>query len=374
MNPLNRYISFFIFVLINSVFLYKYMVRISDYALLVSFMYALFLLLLFCFADKLPDNNNYKGFFFVGLILIVIIQFIFLFKIPVESLNTDRWSVITSFLDELFKGNFPYLSKSHLNNPPGPFPGYFLFSLPFYLIGEIGLFSLTGIFLFFYFLKLEKLSNKSLFIALLFLTSSSVIWYELIVRSTIFVNMAIAILYFSILYKSQFHSSKFLIILGLIGGFVLSTRGIMLYIFIVMFTYVFIKNKKWSKFALASFFTLVGFGVSIIPFMIWDWQLFQSYNPITLQASFIPKIYLILFALLAFWFGYSSKNLQVLMGNIGILLFVIVSVSFLINVANSSLYFVIAENGFDISYFFFSIPFLLIAFLRIDQNLKSKIS
>ena len=62
------------------------------------------------------------------------------------------------------------------------------------------------------------------------------------------------------------------------------------------------------------------------------------------------------------------------MGNIGILLFVIVSVSFLINVANSSLYFVIAENGFDISYFFFSIPFLLIAFLRIDQNLKSKIS
>jgi len=359
MNLINRYISFIIFVLINSVFLYKYLVRVSDYSLIISFSYALYLSMLYFYTDRLSDKINFRKYFYFGLISVIMIQSIILFKIPVESLNTDRWSVITSFLDELFKGNFPYLAKSHLNNPPGPFPGYYLFALPFYMIGEIGYFSLTGIIIFFIFMKSEKVSEKTMFVVLLFLISSSVIWYELIVRSTIFVNMAIAIFYFSYVYKSHVHSTKFLMILGFIGGFVLSTRGIMLYIFITIFTYIFIKNREWRKFTLVSIFTSVGFVVSIIPFMIWDWQLFQTYNPITLQASFIPRIYLILFALIAFWIGYSSKNFQVLMGNIGILLFVIVSVSFLINVANSSFYFAVAENGFDISYFFFAIPFLI---------------
>jgi len=39
--------------------------------------------------------------------------FIF-YKIPVESLNVDRWSVITSFWDNFFKGEYVYFAKSNM--------------------------------------------------------------------------------------------------------------------------------------------------------------------------------------------------------------------------------------------------------------------
>ena len=96
------------------------------------------------------------------------------------------------------------------------------------------------------------------------------------------------------------------------------------------------------------------------------------YNPITLQASFIPKIYLILFSIVALVIGYLSKNTQMLMGFIGLLLFTIVSIPFFIRVMNSSIYNAIVENGFDISYFLFSTPFLVYALFNNEKQLQLK--
>ena len=361
-----------IIILLNVIFFYKYSIRINAHSLLFSLCYGMFLFILYFTLNKFSKVISFKKYSYWLFFVLIGIQLILLYKIPVESLNTDRWSVITSFLNELFTGNFPYLAKSHLDNPPGPFPGYYLFALPFYLIGEIGLYSTTGIVLFLLFLKFQNIDNKSIFSILIIMFSSIFIWYELVVRSTIFVNMAITLVYFYLLERKNSESFKNLALLGILGGLILSTRGIVIYVLIVYFTHLFIKQKDWYRLFIVSIFTVIGFLLTLLPFAIWDWNLFMIYNPITLQASFIPKIYLILFTILALLIGYFSKNTQMLIGFIGLLLFTIVSVPFFIRVLNSNIYNAIVENGFDISYFLFSTPFLVYALFSNEIQMRLK--
>lgn len=371
MNNLNKYISLILFVLINALYLCKYLYRISEYSMVYSLFYIIFLIVIYILLNNFHNTLRDKRYLYYILSSVFLIQIIFIINIPVEKLNIDRWSVITSFLDSLFNGDFPYLAKSHLGNPPGPFPGYYLFALPFYLLGEIGLFSFTGLFLFFFFLKFENLNNKTIFTIFICLGLSIVVWYELITRSTIFVNMAIVLLYFSILSKLKYQNIKTLILLGLLGGLVLSTRGIVLYIFIAFYTNIFIIEKEWKKLIVVSLFTFIGFVLTLLPFLIWDWELFLTYNPITLQANFIPKFYLLIFAIIAILIGRFSNNNFELIRNIGILLFIIVSIPFFTKVINSSIYIAIVENGFDISYYIFSIPFLAFTMQNSIKKLSS---
>ncbi len=365
-----QYVCLSLFLLLNIIFFYKYSIRISNHPLLFSLGYGALQVLLFFGLLYFLQNKLNKRYSYLIFLFIVIIQFILLLKIDVNTLNIDRWSVITSFLDELFVGNYPYLAKSHLNNPPGPFPGYYLFALPFYLIGEIGLFSLTGIVLYLLFLKSQNFNDKLILINLILIFSSVVVWYELVVRSTIFANMAISLMYFTIIKKMSSESFINLVLIGILGGLVLSTRGIIVYVLIVYFTYFFISRKDWYSFSIVSISTALGFLLTLIPFIIWDWQIFMIYNPITLQASFIPKIYLIIFAIIAFIIGFFSKNTQRLFGYTGLLLFTIISIPFFFSVLNSSIYYAIVENGFDISYFLFSFPFLIYALFNNKKQLR----
>lgn len=367
-----HYVYLSIIIFLNVIFLYKYSIRIYDQSLIFSLFYVVYLVILYLILNRSSKDRSYKKHSYLLIFILIAIQLILLFKIPVENLNTDRWSVITSFLNELFAGNFPYLAKSHLNNPPGPFPVYYLFALPFYLIGEIGLFSTMGVVLFYLFLKFQNINDKTIFSILILIFSSIFIWYELIVRSTVFVNMAIALIYFNILEREYSDSLKKIALLGILGGFILSTRGIMIYVLMVYFTYLYIKRKDWYRLMVVSIFTVIGFLLTMLPFALWDWNLFITYNPITLQASFIPKIYLVLFTFFAMLIGYFSKNTQILIGFIGLLLFTIVGVPFLIRVLNSSIYNAIVENGFDISYFLFSTPFLIYASFRNENQLRLK--
>jgi hypothetical protein len=356
-----KFISLIFFVIINVTFLYKYSSRIISFPIIVSMFYGGILIGLFYMLSKTSYEWIQKRIFILLLSLMIVTNIILLLKINIHDLNIDRWSVITSFLDELFSGNFPYLAKSHLNNPPGPFPGYFLLALPFYLIGEIGLLSLSGVLLFLYLVKIQYNNSKILFIAFIFLFTSVTVWYELAVRSTLFINMVLPLIYLFWLKKKKSFKFQELLIMGIIGGIILSTRGIMLYVLLVIFVFVFVVNGLWREFFLITFSTIIGFFLTLAPFIIWDLELFIQFNPITLQASFIPPIYLILFTFIAVGIGYYTKSIQQLYAYIAIFIIFMVSISFSIDVVQSSLNYAIVNNGFDISYFIFSIPFLLLS-------------
>ena len=147
--------------------------------------------------NSISKYYKYLGKFNLLLLLLFFVVFYFAFqKIPVETLKVDRWSVISSFWDNYFGNKYVYFAKSNMNNPPGPMPFYFILALPFYIIGELGYFSILGIVLFFGLLNYKKLNTNLQTTALLLVCSSIFYLHEVICRSNIFLNSTIVLFVF----------------------------------------------------------------------------------------------------------------------------------------------------------------------------------
>lgn len=123
-----KHISFVLFSLINILFAVKYFSRYTSYYVWMVAILCIFHTLLFYKGKELLQFIRRKDTF-IGILWLVCfcIGCIFVWdKIPVESLNVDRWSVITSFWDQYFNGQYVYYAQSHLGNYPGPMPFYFI--------------------------------------------------------------------------------------------------------------------------------------------------------------------------------------------------------------------------------------------------------
>lgn len=108
-----KHISFVLFSLINILFAVKYFSRYTSYYVCMVVILCIFHTLLFYKGKKLLQFIRRKDTF-IGILWLVCfcIGCIFVWdKIPVESLNVDRWSVITSFWDQYFSGQM-YITPS----------------------------------------------------------------------------------------------------------------------------------------------------------------------------------------------------------------------------------------------------------------------
>ena len=320
------------------------------------------------YGSRIKDEIFDIKWFAIFLTFFIAGYIILLNYVSSETLNVDRWSVITSFLDSIFNGEYPYLAKSHMNNPPGPFPFYFLLALPFYLIGEIGYFTLAGFLGFLYFVRKYFSQVKIQILIISILIFSPLYWWELIARSTIFVNMVIILLFIDWFENRRKNKLSDLVLAGFIGGLLSSTRGIVICIFIAYFSYYYLKRRAWSPIIIITASLCAGFIVSLIPLLIWDLNLFLKYNPITLQANFLPSWGIVLFTFLAVLIGLRSKNISDFYRFTGIYLFAIVMSSFIFIIFKVGFREAYLQNGFDISYFIFAIPFNLISIYKENQS------
>ena len=363
-----RFLPTILFVFINFLFVFKYSWRIIDYALPVALLYSLILLIVIIYLWRIPQKflkpkllYFYLGIFIAGYI-------VYMQYLAVESLRVDRWSVITSFLDTLFSGDFPYLAKSHLGNPPGPFPFYFIIAIPFYFIGEIGYLSLTGIISFvWYTLRFYK-NNQIVFILTVLLSTSPSFLWELSVRSTLVVNMVLLLFYFSYLEKIDHADWKKILPAGIIGGLFLSTRGIIAIPILFYTAYAWLRKKEYVGWIKMMIYLVSGFILTLLPFIIWDASLFMQYNPITLQAGFLPSWLLFLFVVSSVMIGTKIKSLSQLYCTLGVFIFIIISAAWIKVIISSGFKHALLLNGFDISYFLLAVPFLLLGIPDKKEN------
>ncbi len=145
MKSLKIHVSIIILLLINFIFFYKYSSRYTGFAIHISTILLTFQFLVFKFSNKVIISNKLKKIICYGLLgFIMSLVIISYFTIPLESLNVDRWSVISSFLTEFHNGNYPYYAKSHMGSYPGPMPIYYLIASPFHLMGELSILSSLG--------------------------------------------------------------------------------------------------------------------------------------------------------------------------------------------------------------------------------------
>jgi len=221
-----KQISLFLFLLISFFFAIKYGSRItSSYILLASIIFAFYL---FIWKKRFFFGRfNSNTIYILLAVFTILFSFVF-YKITPESLNVDRWSVITSFWDNYFNNEYVYAAKSHKGNPPGPMPFYYIIALPFYFLGELGYLSILGVLAFLIILTYLKVQNYLKITALLLLLTSTFYLWEVTCRSNIFLNASLIV--FSMLYFLKTIENKLktknLLLLGILIGLLLSTRNV----------------------------------------------------------------------------------------------------------------------------------------------------
>lgn len=369
---INKFLITSVLLFINGLFCVKYFERFTN-------LYPLVTLLLLCiqvgvlyfsFYDKCTLKQQ-KIIIYLLLILAVIGSLFVFRKIHISSLNVDRWSVIYSFWEAFFNGDYPYFAKSHMNNPPGPMPIYFVIALPFYLINEIGWMPLVAVFIGVIFINKLVKNPISQLVFILFMFTFIGFYWELLSRSTILLNSFLVLIVLLYSEKSITRQNYSFYLSALLTGVILSTRMVFIMPFLSLGIMTLLSKKvsfprllSWTALA------LFAFALTFLPFYIGFQESFFVMNPFKVQSGFLlPSIYNYLFILISIvlsLFFYNQLSLLLLSGYS---LFISIFIYFVYHLIHSGLQGAYFQSGADISYFLFCVPFLLMHFL-IEKKIK----
>lgn len=344
---------------VNFLFLAKYLARITNYPISIALLTIIATgFCIWIMAKKKQEIISTKLALFI-LTAFYLSACLLLFQIPVTNLNLDRWSVISSFWDTCLQGKYPYLANSHMGNYPGPMPFYFLLFLPFHLLGEIGIASLLAIFSMFFVFKKILLENKNIQIVLVLVVSSAAIWYEIICRSTILTNSILVLFYFILSSRYIPNTTRKAFVLGIVGGFLLSTRNVFGLSFALLgFNFLFNKNVKLQNVIIWGTTVALSFGITFVPFLLFYWEDFIRMNPFIIQSTFLlPSYFVIIFGVTTLATGIFCSEFETTVFLNGVLLFGIASVYFIFHVAESGIEKAYIGSIIDITYFVFCLPF-----------------
>lgn len=363
MTDLKRNTSILSVVLINVLFLLKYIERVTDFYLILTVLISVGYYLIYLFRKSFKASENVKKLLFFGVIICYVALSVYLFnRIPQSSLNVDRYSVITSFWDSFFHSDYVYASRSHQGNMPGPMPFYFLLAFPFYLTHELGYFSLMGLIVFAVILKYSKLTGADQLAGILLLACSAFYLWETLSRSNIFLNASL-ILGSCIFFMSSLtlERKKHIVLHGVLIGLLLSTRNVLMLPYMVLFLYI-LKNKLYTfKDVLKiGVLVIITFAVTFLPFVINHFQSFLEINPFIIQSSFLMPSWLsFLCIVLTFSSFFLIKRKEDIFFYGGLFLFITVLIYFIYQTQKNGFENTLFGSQADISYFILCVPFFL---------------
>lgn len=357
-------VSLVILIWINLLFSFKYLDRYLDYPLLISIFLGVIYFLLMVLNFRL-SVSAVKVLVFFGLITLTAFSIVVFGKIQVETLRVDRWSVIASFWENYFRGDFVYYAKSFDGNPPGAMPFYFILSLPFHMAGETGWMAVAGLFVFGTTVYRINPDLKELLRVMLFLGISVFTIWEIAARSNIFLNASLVLVV--IVWLNSVDKQKIttrLLINAFACGLVLSTRFILVIPIITYFIWLLNSGQiKWKTLLVYGIVAFSGFTLTFLPFLLNHYGDFIMVNPFLLQTSlFIPFGYTLGFLLMAMVFGFLCKTGEDTYWFSGLSLFLAILVYFVYHSVQSGVKAAYIGSVADVSYFIFCVPFLLFYF------------
>lgn len=376
MKNLKINVSILILVLINFIFCYKYSSRHTAFAIHISIVLLIFQFLFFKFSNKIIISNKQKNIICYGLFSFIVgLVVLSYFAIPIESLNVDRWSVISSFLTEFYNGDYPYYAKSHRDNYPGPMPIYFLIASPFHLLGELSILSCLGFCILTIFLiKKVNVTSNIKFLLFYMFTSLYLIW-EITTRSNLFTFTILVLLVLNEFI--HFDNKKILKFYGLalLTGLMLSTRSVYILPYIIFFLSSLINNEiTFKKLFLFLLIALIAFISTFIPFIYFFYSDFFIMNPFIIQSSFlVPKFYTLIFIVISILFAFLVKTKTDKFFYSGLSLFIAILIYAIYHLFNYGYEESYINSKIDISYFIFCIPFL-IKYLMENNDKDEKIT
>jgi hypothetical protein len=156
-----------------------------------------------------------------------------------------------------------------------------------------------------------------------------------------------------------------LFVWGGVGGLFLSTRGIVL---ILLLPYAVFRFRDDI---LKGFVFMVGacttFLFTVLPFALWDLETFKAFGPFSIQSSYIP-VWMIGTALaVGGLYGLRVRFDRELYTGLAVLLWAVAFIPFLQAVVQEGWHATLLQDRFDIAYFCFCLPCLLLS-MRSDGD------
>jgi len=369
-----RTISISILVFINFLFAFKYLDRVMPFALIPALLMLCFYVVIWKYRQIFVIETKHFNLITFSVIAVFIgLSLVIFKKFPLDTLNVDRWSVITSFWEAYFNGDYVYYSKSYAGNPPGAMPFYFILALPFYITGELGLMPIFGLIIFLVILSKSGISRNDFLWSLVFLVSSFFFLWEIPTRSNLFLNstLFLGLLVLVNRIDNENFGVRFFLT-AMLTGLILSTRFVLVIPIIVLFMWL-LRSKGMSlqKMILFGIVALISFIITYLPFAINHIDDFLKMNPFFLQSTlFIPFYYIIAFILMAFASSFFCRNKQDVFFYSGLTLFVSIAVYFIYHIVVFGFERAYLGSIIDISYFIFCTPFLI--YYLVGENVEKK--
>lgn len=362
MHQIKNYIVFFIYLIINALFIVKYGEN-YNVPLLIGYLIVVFGLSIFYIKINLKDIF-YKYLFLTGVIFFFFSTVYLNYKIDGNSLNVDRWSAMEVGIKAILNGKYPYNIPDHMGQESSNLPGLILLGMPFYaLFGSVGYFQSFSFLLFAYLVfKIFDDYKQRLAVLILLFLSPSYLW-EIYVKSDLFSNFII-IAGFTCLVWKKFLKEKLIKseIVSFLAALVLLTRlSSVIPLTILLF-------KKFYDFSIKEklrFILIFIFTISITVYIFFhnvpDFDVFMKHNPFMIQGAKQPLVLSISYIVMAFLLSFKVKSFYEIMFWSGILLFICVFVPFIMFFMEYGYENMITNSFFDLSFFNMCMPYIMIA-------------
>ena len=354
-------ISLLLIGFVSILFVFKYSELYLDNSIIITLAFAVLFFYVFYSLDKVEVSKLVfldEKFFKIILGALIIILFLTITLLP-KSIEVPRLIAIDAWLNRFFSGEFPY-DKSEYSFA---FPVFYLFASPFYLIGKVGYLDVIALALFSIILLQFSKTVKEKMMRILVLIFSPLIFYGLIDSGGLFMNV-IFVMALILLTEKFVDPNKFnfeFLLYAVLFGLALSTNLEVAIIYGIYFLYFFRNNLP--KAILFFSIVLFSFFMSFLPFILLDSETFFQNGPFTseLFLAYMPAWSVAVLIVVVLYIGWSVADLQEVFFASGILVFLPLLISMLIDILNYGFYKTLITSIFDISYFIFCLPFFILS-------------
>ena len=366
MNKILQRILLFLYLIINVLFVEKYVSRITDYHIVISVIYVIITLLIVGFFSKwILISTHTKKWEIALAIVFLYLGLRIQYTLDPYLIQVDRWSAIHNFLATMMQGEYPYGASTHLGGYGSPFPVWQMFHLPFYAMGNVGL-SIFVVTISFVVTIHYFHSSKVALMTMVLLGISPAFWYEIAVRSDLITNILFVATITEWLSNKQIKLLQNPCSLGILSGLILSTRLVAIIPLCVIYGYEFL-HIQWKKRILFLLTTIITFITTFIPFLLWNGStlLFFEYNPFVLQTRQGSWLVLAVFAVIAISITlYMKGNDKYVSAITGLFLTALVTMAFVEKMWREQLWGGLFSSTFDITYLSIALPFYIIHLSR----------
>lgn len=234
--------------------------------------------MLFTKQGKKISCNKKFTFSILTLLIILTVILTFLGNIPTIDHSNDNDDALEIWLNNFFHFNYPYNGVTQLNMPLTIFPALPLYSIPFYILGNVGYQNIINILIIIFVIWNFSDNRRERNFGLLSLLICTPLFVSILLQSDHTTVAAFTILGLYLVYKNYFKLGS------VIFGFLIATKGYIWFIIPTIIYYIF-KKESFKNFKKSLLIIMVIPLIIVLPFIFWNPDIFLHYAPIGVVST-----------------------------------------------------------------------------------------